>query len=385
MVLHETFGVIELSDELCEFRKEVRDWLNLTLIDMPYSQKAKSWMGFSVEFSKLLAHKNWLGLTIPKRFGGAGKSFLHRFVLTEELLCAGAPVSAHWIADRQSAPLILHYGTEAQKSFFLPKICKAEAFFCIGMSEPNSGSDLASIQTRAVKTNIGWCLNGSKIWTTNADKSDYMLALVRTSGDSKDRQQGLSQMIIDLSLKGISIRPIKDLSGESHFAEVFFDNVELTSDSIIGDEGKGWEQVTAELAFERSGPERLYSSIALLQSFIEESRNSELHTKEVKQLIGRVVARLGILRMMSLSLAMKLHSGYKPSVEAAIVKDYGTLLEQDIPQIVFNFISNQENFNFSLDFKDTLNYILQMSPTYSLRGGTREILRGIIAKHVGLR
>lgn len=170
-------------------------------------------------------------------------------MVVEELLSAGAPVAAHWIADRQSAPLILHYGTDAQRDFYLPRICRGELFFCIGMSEPGSGSDLASVRTRAERTGSGWRVNGQKIWTTNAVHSDYMIALVRTSGSADDRHAGLSQLIIDLKTPGVTVRPIVDLAGDAHFAEVFFENVDLSEDALVGGEGEGWKQVTAELAF----------------------------------------------------------------------------------------------------------------------------------------
>ncbi len=184
------------QDELA-FRAEIRAFLNEEMQGVPNHIKARSWMGTSEAFSKSLAKKGWLGLTIPKEYGGSGKGFFSRFVLSEELLIAGAPVASHWIADRQSGPLILNFGTEEQRRFYIPKICRGEAFFCIGMSEPSSGSDLASIRTRATRTAEGWLLNGSKIWTTNAHGCHYMIALVRTSGETSDRHKGLYQVIID--------------------------------------------------------------------------------------------------------------------------------------------------------------------------------------------
>src|SRR5690606_15304076 len=233
----------------------VRAFLDEELAGVPADVRARSWMGFDAGFSRRLAARGWIGITFPRAYGGGGRSLFARFVLSEELLAVGAPVSAHWIADRQSGPLILKYGTEAQKAFYLPRICRAEAFFCIGMSEPNSGSDLASIKTRATRNEQGWLLNGSKIWTTNAQRSHYMIALVRTSGEAADRYKGLSQIVVDLSLPGVTVRPIKDLAGDEHFSEVFFEDVQCPADALIGTEGDGWAQVNAELAFERSGPE----------------------------------------------------------------------------------------------------------------------------------
>ncbi|MCV4225134.1 GNAT family N-acetyltransferase, partial [Pseudomonas aeruginosa] len=212
--------------------------------------------------------------------------------------------SAHWIADRQSGPQIRKFGSEAQRSFYLPRICRGEAFFCIGMSEPNSGSDLASVGTRATRrADGGWTLSGRKIWTTNAQHCHYMIALVRTSGTPQDRNQGLSQFIVDLSLPGVTVRPISDLAGDAHFSEVFFDDVQLSDEALIGQEGSGWEQVTAELAFERSGPERIYSSMVLLDGWIQWLRGRG----DVSQTaaVGRYATHLAALRNLSLSVACR--------------------------------------------------------------------------------
>ena len=374
-----------LPQEENQFRRELRAFIKEATQEMDAYARARSWMGFDAGFSKKLAAKGWLGLTLPKQYGGAEKGYFSRFVLSEELLGAGAPVSAHWIADRQSGPLILRYGTEAQKQFYLPKICQGEAFFCIGMSEPNSGSDLASIKTRAQKNDKGWLLNGSKIWTTNAHQSHYMIALVRTSGEAGDRHKGLSQVIVDLSLPGVTVRPIVDVAGDAHFSEVFFSDVQLADDALIGNEGDGWEQVNAELAFERSGPERIYSSMALVECFLKECRQQGWQSERVQVTLGSIVARLAVLRTMSLAITSKLAKGENPSVEASLVKDYGTGLEQDIPKLIADCMGEYPEWTPSVELIKTLALVDQVCPSYSLRGGTREILRGIIARGLGLR
>ena len=365
-------------------RADVRAFLADALDGLAPDQRARSWMGYDAGFSRHLAERGWLGLTLPREYGGAARGHFARFVLSEELLGAGAPVSAHWIADRQSAPLILKLGTPAQKAFYLPRICRAEAFFCIGMSEPGSGSDLASIRARAEPTTNGWRLNGSKVWTTNAHRSHYMIALVRTSGAPEDRHQGLSQVIIDLSLPGISIRPIRDLAGDEHFSEVFFDNVELAPDALIGEEGAGWAQVNAELAFERSGPERLYSSIALLQCWLTHCRDGPADSTD-SALLGSILSQMAVLRAMSLAIAGKLAAGQSPAIEAALMKDLGTELEQDIPRLIADALGRRPDQAVPVPLARTLAYLDQVAPTFSLRGGTREILRGIIARGLGLR
>lgn len=382
------FRLASLPTEITKFRADVKNFLKSNLEPKPPDIRARSWMGFDPEFSRKLAARGWVGVTLPARYGGAELDSFARFVLVEELLAAGAPVSAHWIADRQSGPLIDKFGTDAQRQFYLPKICAAEAFFCIGMSEPNAGSDLASVGTRATQCQVdgvsGWRLNGRKIWTTNAHNCHYMIALVRSSGQPQDRQKGLSQFVVDLSLPGVTIRPIRDLSGDAHFSEVFFDDVLLADDALIGNEGSGWEQVNAELAFERSGPERIYSSIVLLEHWIACLRQSADFSAHVVT-IGRFATHLASLRLMSIAVTSKLVNGESPVVEAALVKDVGTEFEQSIPAIIEAAIGLNPDVTVDVNLYRTLAYVTQIAPTYSLRGGTREILRGMIARGLGLR
>ena len=366
-------------------RPAVRAFLDEALRGRPTDRLARSWMGFDAGFSRALAAQGWVGLTLPRQYGGGGQDAFHRFVLAEELLARGAPVSAHWIADRQSGPLILKYGSEVQRAFFLPKICAAEVFFCIGMSEPQSGSDLAGLRTRATRTAEGWRLKGQKLWTTNAHRAQYMIALVRTGGSPEDRHQGLSQMIVDLSLPGITVRTIGDLAGDAHFNEVFFDDVRLPPDAIVGDEGAGWAQVTAELAFERSGPERIYGSIVLFDAWVDYLRSLPRATDGELVLAGRLLAHLAPLREMSLALTARLAAGDSPVIEAALVKDLGTEFEQALPNLLADALYALPDAAPPEMLLRTLHYVLQVCPTFSLRGGTREILRGVIARGLGLR
>jgi alkylation response protein AidB-like acyl-CoA dehydrogenase len=358
-------------------RREVRVFLAQELRDFSLTRRADSWMGFDAEFSRRLGARGWIGMTVPKQYVGAQASAFERYVIIEELLAAGAPVSAHWFADRQSAPLLMRYGTDAQKQRLLPPICRGEAFFCIGMSEPNSGSDLASITSRATRRGDRWILNGRKIWTTNAHRSHFMIALVRTQEKRAERHAGLSQFIIDLTRPGITVRPIRDLTGAEHFNEVFFDNVELSDDDLVGGEGKGWSQVTAELAYERSGPERILSCMALVHALIEVVGRSPdaLQAKE----IGRVVARLFTLRKMSIAVTAQLAAGASPAVAAACVKDLGVTLEQEIPHIAQAVCEIEPSVDGN-EYAKVLAHLTQIAPSFSLRGGTREILRGIIAR-----
>jgi len=361
-----------------EVRAFLRDWMGNTAP----AKRARSWSGFNPEFSKALGAKGWIGMTWPKKYGGHERSYVERYVVLEEALAAGAPVSAHWVADRQSGPLLLRFGTEDQRERLLPGMARGETYFCIGMSEPGAGSDLAAVRTRARKTNEGWVVNGQKIWTSNAQNAHYMIALVRTGEDSA-RHAGLTQFLIDLKTPGLTVRPIVDLVGQSHFNEVFFDDVLVPDGMMIGGEGDGWRQVTAELAYERSGPERYLSSLRLFLEFVRAVGETPSEAESI--LIGKTVSELWTLRQMSISVAGQLAAGAQPLVEAAIVKDLGTGFEQEIPRAIQGLAREDMDPNLPGAFNETLAYLLQVSPSFSLRGGTREILRGIIARDLGLR
>ena len=375
------FHLTKFSNEAEILRSEVREFLTDALKDISKETRAETWYGADEEFSRKVGEKGWIGLNWPKEYGGAGRSAMERYVILEEMLTAGAPVGAHWISDRQSGPLIIRYGTENHQKELLPGILKGESYFCIGMSEPDSGSDLAALRTKAERKDDTYIVNGTKLWTSGAHRCQYMIACFRTSQE-EDRHGGLSQFIVDLSLPGITIRPIIDLAGRHHFNEVVFEDAEVPADMLIGTEGNGWNQVTAELALERSGPERYLSSYILLQELVNEFsiRNNDEGVTE----IGRQMAHLTTLRQMSVSVAGMLDEGQNPALEASVVKDLGAVFEQELPNIAHRLMGLEPDANGS-DFQRYLAILTQISPSFSLRGGTREILRGIIARGLGLR
>jgi alkylation response protein AidB-like acyl-CoA dehydrogenase len=372
----------ECPFDLTALRAEVRDFLRRHMQQADPLRGLNCWAVPDPGFSRALAAAGYIGMTWPKRYGGHERHPLERYTVLEELLAAGAPVGLHWIADRQSGNLLLRYGTEEQRRRFLPGIAAGELYFCIGMSEPDTGSDLASIRTRAVRTDEGWRINGQKIWTTFAHHSQMMIALVRTEAGS-ERQNGLTQFLVDLSTPGITVQPIVDLAGGHDFNEVFLDDVLVPDSMRVGDEGNGWRQVTAELSLERSGPERYLSSFALLIELIRVTGANP--NPSTKALIGRLTAELWTLRQMSRSTAAKLASGQDPTLEAAIVKDLGNLYEQALPRAVQAAMEGTDDLSADTDFMRMTALLLQISPSFSLRGGTREILRGIIARGLGLR
>ncbi|WP_448616121.1 acyl-CoA dehydrogenase family protein [Modestobacter sp. URMC 112] len=369
-------------------RGEVREFLAAELEAGTFSTHVDTWLsGVDPDFSRKLGERGWLGMTWPKEYGGHERTAMERYAVTEELLAAGAPVAAHWIADRQSGPNLLRYGTEAQRRDILPRIAAGECYFVIGMSEPDSGSDLASIRTRAARNGDGdWVVNGAKVWTSNAHHSHYGIVLVRTAppGEGpRGKHQGLTQLLVDLSLPGITVNPIRILDGGHHFNEVVFDDAVVPGDMLLGEEGAGWHQVTAELAFERSGPERFLSTYPLIAEFGR--RVADTRDPAGLAALGRLSARLLALRQMSLRIAAALDRGELPDIPAALVKDVGTTFEADVIEEVRRAV----DVPASLDSPDPLGRALAEAqlhqPGFTLRGGTNEILRGIVARGLGLR
>ncbi len=346
-----------------------------------------SWEGFDRGFSARLAARGWVGMAIPRRYGGHEKGLLERYVVLEELLAGGAPVAAHWIADRQTAPLILRFGTEEQRAFFLPRIATTEICFAIGMSEPGSGSDLAAARTRAEPVGNGWRINGTKVWSSNAHRDDWMIALCRTggrTGDSgDDRHGGLSQFLIDLSAPDIAIRPIQNLAGDHHFNEVVFEDHDIPADRIIGNPGDGWRQVMSELAFERSAPDRFLSTFRLIVELVRAAGPAPDRLAAGE--IGALVARLAAVRLLSIQVAGALDRGETPNTEAALVKEVGTALEQDTPEAARRILAETPPGDRAALLEELLAYDVLHTPSFTLRGGAREVVRGIVARGLGLR
>ena len=373
--------------EKCEtLRKEVRSFLREELGERTALQRAESWMGVDEDFSRKLGQRGWIGMVWPRSVGGGEFSALERYVVLEEMLAAGAPVQAHWVADRQSGPLLLRFAPETLALRVLPEIALGDTYFCIGMSEPDSGSDLASIRTKAHRGDGGWIIQGSKVWTTGAQRARYMIAFVRTDvpgtgvSDGGDRHAGFSQFLIDMSSPGITVRPIRNMLGEHEFNEVFLEDVWVPEENLIGQQGDGWKQVTAELAIERSGPERYMSSTELMLEMLQ-AADAEDDRHAVA--LGRLVADYGALRQMSIGIAGMLVRGDNPAVAASVVKDQGARLEKLIPEVAQDLFGDKLALNSSL--REVLSYTLRSSPSFTLRGGTPEILRGIIARGMGLR
>ncbi len=208
--------------ELVKLRFAVRDFLRSDRAEFGWQPGVDSWLaGWDEDFSARLGAAGFIGLTIPQQYGGHGLGHLHRYVVTEELIAAGAPVAAHWTADRQVAPSLLTYGTEEQRERLLPAIVAGQLYSSIGMSEHGAGSDLAAVQTKAVRTDGGWLLSGTKVWTSGAHLAHQVVVLARTSPpDPEHRHAGFSQFLVPCDAEGVRIEPIILMSGAHHFNEV---------------------------------------------------------------------------------------------------------------------------------------------------------------------
>jgi hypothetical protein len=384
MLFSETdFSSLSLPSHVTKLRAEVREFLET-------ERKNKSFQvhlghgEFDPEFSRRVGAKGWIGMTWPKKYGGREASYLERFVVTEELLAASAPIAAYWVADRQTGPSLLRWGTEDQRAKYMPAISRGECYFAIGMSEPNSGSDLASVRTRAEKVVGGWKLSGQKVWTSWAHVATAMTVLCRTSPAVDKKHEGLSQFLVDMSTPGITVRPINFLNNEHHFNEVFFDEVFISDDMVLGQVGQGWRQVTSELALERSGPERYMNTLPLFFALINRLGKSQDRLSKV--LVGSLLARFSSIRTMSLAIATEFSKERTPdlAVEAALVKDIGTHFEREITEAAKVLYDVSLSLNSEDEFVRLLAEATIFAPISTIRGGTTQILRGIVAKRLGV-
>jgi len=376
------FDPIRLPPGAQALRAQVRRFVQDEIAAGTFDPRASGMgRGYNLEFSRKVGARGWIGMTWPKKYGGGERSYLERYVVTEEFSAANAPVRAHFVADRQSGPLLLKYASERIKAEVLPRIARGECCFCIGMSEPGSGSDLFAARTRAVKVGGGWRVNGAKVWTTEAHHADYMIGLFRTSAPTREnRRHGLTQFLVDMTWPGISVNPILDMSGRHDFNEVVFADCFVPDEYLLGAVDLAWQQATSELAYERSGPERFLETAYVLFDLLG-VLGARPEPREAEG-IGRLAAQLHVLRRMSVSVAGMLAQGKEPVLEASIVKDLGTVWEQALPSRARDLAAFAEKDSL---FEEHLAYATNIAPKLTIQGGTTEVLRGIIARGLGLR
>jgi len=371
-----------------ELRASVREFLRADRDRYHWEPVVDAWLScWDEEFSARLGRAGFLGLTIPRQYGGQGSGQLNRYVVNEELLASGAPVAAHWFADRQVAPALISYGSEDQRNHLLPEIAAGRMYFAIGMSEYDAGSDLAAAQTKATRVDGGWLLKGTKVWTSGAHLAHYMVVLARTAAaDPAHRHAGFSQFLVPRDPAGITVSPIKMMSGEHHFNEVIFDDVFVADANVLGDVGEGWHQVTAELSFERSGPERILTTMPLITAALRAlGADSELDARATTTL-GHLLAELISLRQLSISVAHALTAGEAAASRAALVKDLGTRFEQRSVEVIDELlVATAGDATSDRHLRQMVDHARLHRPMFTLRGGTNEVLRGMIAREMGLR
>jgi alkylation response protein AidB-like acyl-CoA dehydrogenase len=374
---------LELGADHEALRGRVRRFIADELTAGGFEPRVDSWQsGWDPEFSRRLGAEGFLGCVIPIEYGGQGLSSVDRYVIVEELLAAGAPIAAHWVADRQIAPSLLRYGSEYLKRRYLPAIAAGESYWAIGLSEPDAGSDLAAVRTSATQVEGGWRLSGTKVWTSGAHRSHAFFVLARTSEpEGRSRHAGLSQFTVELDQPGVTVNPIPWLDGDHHFNEVVLDDVFVPDEMVLGTIGNGWAQATSELAHERSGPERFLSVAVLLRQLVEELRRADADAWDADA-VGRLVSRLWAIRQMSLAVSGALARGELPDVAAALVKDLGTRLEGAIVDTV-RLTAGSGRLSPAL--VGLVDYAILHAPGFTIRGGTNEILRGVVARALGVR
>jgi alkylation response protein AidB-like acyl-CoA dehydrogenase len=365
-----------------QVQRDIRAFLS-TGFPSPSDVPEDGWInGFSPEFSRRLGAAGWIGMTWPVAYGGGGRSYVERAIVTEELLRAGAPTAAHWVGDRQIGPALLAHGNEEQKGAFLPRIVRGEIVFCLGMSEPGAGSDLASLKTRAVDDGDAFVVDGQKVWTSFAHVADYCYLVARTDA-AAPRHRGISELLVDMRLPGITVRPLVDMTGEHHFNEVFFERVRVPKTALIGEQNRGWFQIASQLDYERAGMERLLSYAPLF-------RDLEAHIRAtgrggdplLRQELARFSTQLSVGRLLIYRIAWKLSQGITPTAETALAKLYGTELEQRIARFAGRVLGSDAILTgaTATPLGRRVARAILNAPGLTIRGGTVEILRNIVAQ-----
>ncbi len=376
------------SQEQQKFRQEVRDFLEEELRKGTFKPSCDAWIqGYSPEFTKKVAQKGWIGLTWPKEYGGQGRSYIDRLILTEEMLRYGAPAACHWFADRQIGGSILRYGTEEQKREILPKIVAGEAYVGLGMSEPEAGSDIASLRTRATEEGDHYIIDGQKMWTSCGMFMNYIYLVARTDPEAP-KHKGISEFIFETNLPGITITPTIDITGSTAWAEVFFDGVRIPKKCLIGEKNRGYYQMLNQLDYERAGLERLMGNYPLFDAIIqfvkETKRNGKPLAQEtlIRQKLAQLQVEFDIGRLLIYRVVMVMEEGRAPNVEAAMAKAYSTAFEQHLAKIAMEILGLYGQLLAESKWAPILGmapHSYLASTGYSLQAGTSEILRNVVA------
>jgi alkylation response protein AidB-like acyl-CoA dehydrogenase len=328
-----------------------------------------SWLrGTSREFALELASQGWLGMTWPLEYGGGGRTPLERFVVFEALISEGAPLASIWFSDRQIGPTLLQFGTPEQRAALLPSLTSGTSMWCVGMSEPDAGSDVASLRTRAERRGDHWVLDGQKVWTSGAAGADWCYLIARTDPDAPPHA-GLSEFLVDMTTPGIEVRPIRDMSDDLHFCEVIFDGVEVPIQRLVGAENGAFKQIMRQMEHERGGIDRLVSNRRLYLDVLEiADRDDPL----IRQDIARIEAGYTIGRHMVLREVL----GEAPPGWSSVTKTWATEFEQRVA----SFCGRVAGADATIWGRVARN--LCYAPGYTIMGGTTQILRNVLGDRV---
>ncbi len=355
------------TPEQVALREQARDVAAVAVAR--YGRHNDSWInGFSKEFSKELAALGWIGMTWPTEFGGGGRPAIDRLIVGEEMIKAGAPIAAMWFADRQMGPALISYGRPDQQAEFLPQILSGDTTWCIGMSEPNAGSDLASLKTSAVRDGDDWVINGQKIWTSFGDVADYCYLICRTSTEGPPHA-GISEIIVPMSTPGIEVRPIQDMTTNRHFCEVFYTDVRVPVHNLVGVEGAAFKQTMKQLEHERGGIDRLVSNYALYEMALE-------HADRANPVVRQEIAALEIGFRIGRLLVIRESLRQAPAGFSAATKCFGTEHELRVDEFAARTLGPHATL------WDPFSQGLMYAPGYTIMGGTSNVMRNIIGERV---
>jgi alkylation response protein AidB-like acyl-CoA dehydrogenase len=353
--------------EQLDLRLQARDVARRAVEE--YGRSNDSWInGFSKEFAGRMGELGWIGMTWPTDFGGGGQPPINRLIVGEELISAGAPIAAMWFADRQMGPTLINFGTPDQQAEFLPGILAGETTWCIGMSEPDAGSDLASLTTSAERDGDDFIINGQKIWTSFGDSADYCYLICRTDS-SGPPHRGISEVIVPMDAPGIEVRPIADMTTNRHFCEVFFSDVRVPVANLVGVEGNAFKQTMAQLEHERGGIDRLVSNRALYELAAERADRSdplvrqEMAALETGYRLGRILVTREVLRQA-------------PAGFSAATKCFCTEHQWRVAQFV------AATYGAEAMLWNDVTHGCVYAPGYTIMGGTSNIMRNLLGERV---
>lgn len=329
------------------------------------------------DLAKELSARGWIGMTWPEEFGGGGRSALERFVVFEELITEGAPIAGSWFADRQMGPTLLQYGTDDQRKQWLPGIIAGESMWCIGMSEPDAGSDVASLRTTAVLDGDEWVINGQKIWNSGGALAEWCYLIARTDPDAP-KHKGLSEFIVDMTLPGISVVPIRDMTDDEHFCEIYFDDVRIPAANLVGELNGSFRQLMAQMEHERGGIDRLVSNKRLYLDCVEQLRSDgRIQDAVLRQEMASIESAYRIGRLLVLRETLK----QAPRGFSAATKTFGTEFEIRVADFCGAVLGPHATLADS-GLRRRVSRNICYAPGYTIMGGTTQILRNILGERV---